>query len=278
MSLRVCYIASGAFVELALYSAASVFLATTRPDGVVVELFVDADSLGPSADRGQRLGSEHGWTINVRPMPLAVPGHQLSAKITNELFLRFVLPELFPEDECLIYLDADTIVSGDIAKLAAQQVDGSVVSACLDLVVPSRIYDRFNCAVHRQRDLCDYFNAGVLVFDCRRWIEAQPAWRPMLEQIDRFLYRDQDILNLLLHGEIGRLTDDWNVLPVASFDASSAVWGTTIGRYGLEDMLDLETKAKLFHFIGNHKPGRSGCPEVGPAFQRYYDVVRRVSI
>jgi lipopolysaccharide biosynthesis glycosyltransferase len=278
MSIRVCYGATGPFVKLALHSAASVFLATRRPDDVVVELFVGSDDLQDAAEKSRRLRREHGWRLDVRPMPLAVPEHRRSTDAANELFMRFVLPELFPDDDCLIYLDADTIVSGDIASLAAQRVGGSVVSACLDLVTPSRIYDHFNCGLHRRRDLCDYFNAGVLVFDCPRWNEMRPAWRPMLEQIERYIYRDQDILNLLLHDAIGRLTDDWNVPPVAALVAGSDVWGETIGRYSRADMLNLERNAKLHHFISTTKPGGGVCPETGAAFERFHEVVRRVAI
>lgn len=277
MTIRVCYAATGQFIQLALYSAASVFLATARPDHIVIEVFVGAEELRDTAQHAQRLQDEHGWSINARAMTRAIPVATETSRIKNALFFRFALPELFPDDEQLIYLDADTIVAGDISRLAEQKPDAAAVSACLDLLAPSRIYDHFNCAVHKQRGLCDYFNSGVLLFDCPRWIELQPAWRQLLDRAGSFLYPDQDVLNLALHDTIGRLTDDWNVPPIASFLAGGVLSGDTIGRYSRDDMLDLERTAKLHHFISNAKPGRGENPEIGASFERYYDVARRVA-
>lgn len=278
MTIRVCYGASGSFIELALYSAASLCLATARPDNVVVELFVRHDEVEPTAATAARLHNEHGWSINVRPMTRAIPFAAETPRIQNGYFFRFALPELFPDDERLIYLDADTIVAGDILGLAEQKPDGAAVSACLDLLAPSRIYDNFNCALHKQRGFCDYFNSGVLLFDCPRWIELKPAWRQLLDRGESFLYPDQDVLNLVLHGAIGRLTDDWNVPPIAAFLAGGTVSGDTIGRYSRDDMLDLERSAKLHHFISNAKPGRGKNPEIGASFERFRDVVRQISL
>ena len=277
MSIRVCYGATGSYIELAFYSAASVFLAAARPGEVVVELFVSHAELEDSAQKARRLRDEHGWTINARQMTRVVPTAAPTPRIPNALFFRLALPELFPEDERLIYLDADTIVAGDIAGLAEQKPDGAAVSACLDLLAPSRVYDHFNCVVHRQRGLCDYFNSGVLLFDCRRWNELRPAWRQLLDRGESFTFPDQDVLNLVLHGEIGRLTDDWNVPPIASFLAGGVVSGDTIGRYSREDMLELERMAKLHHFISNAKPGLRRNPEIGAAFESFYDVARRIA-
>lgn len=277
MSIRVCYGATGSFIELAFYSAASVFLAAARPDDVVVELFVSHAELEDAAQKARRLHDEHGWAINARRMTWAIPAAAETPRIKNAFFFRLALPELFPDDERLIYLDADTIVVGDIARLAERKPHGFAVSACLDLLAPSRVYDHFNCAVHKQRGLCDYFNSGVLLFDCRRWIELQPAWRQLLDRAESFLYPDQDVLNLMAHDAIGRLTDDWNVPPVAAFLAGGSSFGDTIGRYSREDMLELERTAKLHHFIGNTKPGSGKHPEVGASFASFHAITRRVA-
>jgi UDP-D-galactose:(glucosyl)LPS alpha-1,3-D-galactosyltransferase len=278
MSLRVCYCATGPFIELALYSGASVFLAAARPDDVVVELFVGQRELADAVETARRLHETHGWKINARPMTRAIPASAETPRIKNAFFFRFVLPELFPDDERLIYLDADTIVVGDIARLAECTLEGFAVAACIDLLAPSRVYDHFNCAVHRQRGLCDYFNSGVLLFDCRRWIELRPAWRQLLERAESFVFPDQDVLNLLLHDAIGRLTDDWNVPPIASFLAGGTPTGDTIGRYSREDMLELERTAKLHHFISNTKPGRGKNPEIGASFENFYAIAQRISL
>ncbi len=177
----------------------------------------------------------------------------------------------------LIYLDADTIVAGDIARLAEQKPNGAAISECLNLLAPSRIYNHFKCAVHKQRGLYDYVNSGVLLFDCPRWIELRPAWRQLLDRAESFIYPDQDVLNLVAHDTIGRLTDDWNVPLVASFLAGGVLSGDTIGRHSRADMLDLKRTAKLHHFISKAKPGRGKNPEVGASLESFYDVARRVA-
>ncbi len=221
-----------------------------------MELFVGAEELQDAAQKAQRLHEEYRWTINTRPMSWAILAAAETPRIKNAFFFRFALPELFADGAHLITHRA--VPRYSIAPCTSNHL-GS-----LDLLTPST---PFNCAV----------NSGVLLFDCPRWIELRPAWRQLLDRAESFIYPDQDVLNLVAHDTIGRLTDDWNVPLVASFLAGGVLSGDTIGRHSRADMLDLKRTAKLHHFISKAKPGRGKNPEVGASLESFYDVARRVA-
>lgn len=276
MTLRVAYVATGPFVRMALHSALSVISSTERKSDITVDLFVDSADLDPAKAGTQRLQDRHAIDINLRRMTNVIRADQATSMVKDAMFFRLVLPEIFSDAANLLYLDADTIITGDIFSLIAERPSGFPVSACVDLLSPNRIYDHFHCDVHRQRWQCSYFNSGLLLFDCLLWRDIQADWRALIPDAKKFLLPDQDVLNLVLHDRIGRLPDEWNVPPISSIvaggESTAHLLGyssTFVGRYTREEALELERKAKLYHFIDKSKPEIGEYPEVGPAYPAF---------
>ena len=107
----------------------------------------------------------------------------------------------------LLYLDADTIVAGDLTNLINYN---GILNASLDISLKRRL---------EKKGLSQYFNSGVLLFDIQKWVsedlEKQIADFCFLHDISRFRLPDQDILNYGLTEYINKLPFRYNINPYA---------------------------------------------------------------
>lgn len=111
----------------------------------------------------------------------------------------------------LVYLDTDTYVADDIAKLADAELDGKVFGA-----VPESTPTSKESWLHRLglADKCAfYFCAGVMVFDMaeyRRLGGSKKLMEVVEANRDRIFLADQDALNYFAGGNVKSLHPRWN--------------------------------------------------------------------
>src|SRR3546814_353430 len=105
-----------------------------------------------------------------------------------------------------LYLDCDIVVRNDIAALWNLSLGDKVLGAARNLFFVR----------HDDLDLpagADYFNAGVLLMNLRRWREADGTAR-LIRFIeahhDHLWAHDQDALNAVFCGEFLELAPRWN--------------------------------------------------------------------
>lgn len=191
--------------------------------------------------------------------------------ITAETNYRLaILGSLFKRYDRMLYLDCDTIVEGDISDLFDTDLKGNAVGGApgVDIRVlkfnkkgffiddkPGNIED-YARDVLGIRELDRYFNAGVLLFDlkkCREFTSELEAVELLNSR--KWMYNDQDVLNILFADRIYSLDIKWNytvniehgvVLPdprLAQF-----LRGFHCGEYG------------IIHYTGGNKPWNDKVP------------------
>ncbi|WP_139924253.1 glycosyltransferase family 8 protein [Hymenobacter sp. DG01] len=134
---------------------------------------------------------------------------RLDGNWTAATYYRLLFPSLLPKEiERYIYIDSDTIVVGDLSKLALVDVSGHVLAAVRDRLIPVRadleIYDPYS-----------YFNAGVLYINRVLWEEYKITSRAidfLVSSPEKVLYADQDALNYILKGNWIRLDIKFNLM------------------------------------------------------------------
>lgn len=127
-------------------------------------------------------------------------------------YYRILIPFLFPNDKKVLYLDCDTIILDDVANLIDSDLENKAVGAILDY--DSECYTKKRIKyINEEMKLADYkkyFNAGVMVFDVEK-IEKDQYMKQFLELMQRkFLYLDQDILNIVFENNVKFLNLEWN--------------------------------------------------------------------
>lgn len=151
-----------------------------------------------------------------------VEGYSLTTNnphISVETYYRFLIQDLLPFYDKVLYLDSDLVVCGDVAELYDFELGGAALAAARDLDFCGNLgyrdgkRRRYALDVLRLDDPFGYFQAGVLLLDTRalRELHATDEWLRLAGD-DRLIYNDQDLLNRECQGRVRYLDASWNVL------------------------------------------------------------------
>ncbi|MBQ9180727.1 glycosyltransferase family 8 protein, partial [Candidatus Saccharibacteria bacterium] len=132
-------------------------------------------------------------------------------------YYRAFIPRLFPLYEKAIYIDSDTVLTGDIAELF--DIELSETEALAAMVDPKVT------AIPEFRDYVDnavgvpheeYVNSGVQLMDLKK-MRKNKYLSTMIELIQKYdadlVAPDQDYLNVILRGQIKFIGSEWNAEP-----------------------------------------------------------------
>lgn len=141
-----------------------------------------------------------------------------SKRITPIAMVRILLPVLIPEADRILYLDSDILVTVDIAPLYFTKLDEDKYVAMtlnIDQDNGAILYDFKN----------HYYNSGMMLIDAKKWRENYISEK-MLNYLQnnfsqfiyegetdgtKYLYPDQDLINIILDGKIQEVERKWNV-------------------------------------------------------------------
>ena len=131
---------------------------------------------------------------------------------SKETYYRIFIPNLFPQYNKVLYLDCDITVLGDVSELYNTQIHGYYVAAATEEVMQT--YDVFGNYVEQADGINrkEYFNAGILLINCRRWRNKLIAER-FVDLLNRYKFRvvqDEDYLNVLCKGNVKKISLGWN--------------------------------------------------------------------
>ncbi len=130
------------------------------------------------------------------------------------IYYRLFIPEAFPELSRAVYLDADTVVLGDVGELYDTRLYGNLAAAVPDAVVASRACWRRYAEDYVGLDsYLLYFNSGVLLMDLDG-MRREDICGSFVSMLRRYGFEticpDQDYLNVLLSGRVRYLSPAWN--------------------------------------------------------------------
>ena len=141
---------------------------------------------------------------------------QLRDYYTGATYYRIFIAGMFPQYDKALYLDGDTVVLWDIAKLYNANIRDNYVGAVTDGVVSSAdVFKRYTkevLGIEANR----YFNAGVLVMNLKKFREDDfyGQFRDLLMEYKFSVAQDQDYLNVLCKDKVQYLDKTWNTMPV----------------------------------------------------------------
>lgn len=143
---------------------------------------------------------------------LNVPQSIISARWPISAFTRLYAGTLLPTSiKRILYLDCDTIISGNIASLEDAEFNGNVILGVKDCI--SKRYKK-NIGLSSESV---YINAGVLLINLTELRKIDVSMRIdafMKEYVKLISYADQDILNGIFQNKIGVLLPEYNVMTI----------------------------------------------------------------
>ncbi len=137
-----------------------------------------------------------------------------SHRFSVAAYLRIVLAEAFERDyDRILYMDCDIMVVGErFASVFDLDLGSAPIGAVMDVFKEKRP----NQQTHDQRAINmsgPYFNSGVLLIDCQRFLKQQIADKCIhaaTQYAKEKIYFDQTLLNLVLQGKWAQLHPAWN--------------------------------------------------------------------
>ncbi len=213
-----------------------------------LRIFVLGD--GELADEGQIREMLRGYPADVSFVSFAqyFPDDLVlkAGHVTRSAYARLLMDRVLPDDvDRVIYLDCDTIVTGDLAALWSRDLSGLTVAAVPD----ASPYTHH--AVLGLPAGAPYFNSGVLLVDLGRWRELGIGARALefaRRHPERLQWWDQCALNLTL-------LDDWVALDATWNFQTGHIASDRDGFVHFRKIADgLRRSIKVVHFSGRSKP------------------------
>jgi len=225
-------------------------------------------------------GSRLGFAVELRAVPRAAEGYPVLRWATEAMYLRLAIPEVVPDGEVVLYLDADTLALRDPGPLRRTALRGAPLAAARDeqnpvLRVARALPGWWELGLPPSRE---YFNSGVMLLDL-----PECGRRGIFEECHRFLrdmarhqkYGDQCALNWAAGDDWLRLAPCWNTVPLSAVSRLPEWRHDAEEVSPLERLIAREADAAILHFAGPNKPWNSTYP-ASPVRDLYRSFVRQV--
>jgi len=130
--------------------------------------------------------------------------------LTAETTYRLLIPELFPQFDKVLYLDSDIVIIRDVSHLFDTDIECYIAGVSRELM-NEHMKKHVDSLVLSFSDEY-YFNAGVFLINTRLFTKKgiKEKCFNLLNDKKKYAYLDQDVLNIICHGDVLYLDERWN--------------------------------------------------------------------
>jgi lipopolysaccharide biosynthesis glycosyltransferase len=144
--------------------------------------------------------------------------------VTQEMYYRYVLPDVLKDESRTIYSDVDVLCVGDVRALWELDLNGNILAA-----VSEGKAGEFKKKLLGLGGDAPYFYSGLLLMDLgamRNGGFPAKLIENTLLYADKISWPDQDVINLTFFGKILQLEDRWDGINVrySPFRRDVAIW------------------------------------------------------
>lgn len=251
--MKVMYTCDNNYVWLMGISTISLFENNKHIENLKVYLVGEGIS-NENKEELRKIGNKYNREVEIIDIPkLNIPHSLISARWPLSAFTRLFSGIILPEDvDRILYLDCDTIISGDIAELDMVQFNGNIAMGVKDCI--SGTYKK-NVGLDKDSP---YINAGVILFnmDALRKVDLTNDIENYMSRYEKVInYADQDILNGMFKGKIGELNPRFDVMTidiVHSLEEIQKLRRPT-NFYSKDELEAARTNPSIIHYTTNMK-------------------------
>ena len=212
-------------------------------------------------------------TIYVMDMTPLEGFHIKVKRFSRVTYLRLLMPKVLQEINKYLYMDADMICLSSLKYIEMLDLDRYAFAAVSDL--PEAVEYRANFLKLKNGK---YFNDGLMWVDVKKWNEQQITERCFEYQgLDpsRFLGQTQDILNIVMDGNILFIDRKFNVMSEET-ELKDAVIYHFFGRFKPWEMV-LNKYDKLWRKYLTISPWPDMPSELPPKKPQYYHDYKKIA-
>ncbi|MGH8528229.1 MAG: glycosyltransferase family 8 protein [Nevskiales bacterium] len=190
------------------------------------------------------------WRIEPQ-QAAAFPDHPRFGRLA---WYRVLLPELLPQLDRVLYLDADMIVADRLDAIWELDLGDHALAA-----VTNPLYPEMSTAFLGELGLPsidNYFNSGMLLLNLTEWRRQNivtAILKFVQDGVGLHTWPDQNALNAVLWRRRLALPPRWNALSVV-FDLPPQLLP-----YRAEELVEARQNPAIIHFIGHYKPWHYRC-------------------
>ena len=144
---------------------------------------------------------------------------------TSAIYYRLFIPDLFPQYDKVVYMDCDTVLLTDVAKLYAIDIGDNLIGAVADQAVES--VEAFRQYVKNALDIdyTRYFNSGVIVMNLEKFREIgfYEKFCAVFRSYNFIIAPDQDVLNLICKDRVHYYPAEWNKMPIGQEESGETL-------------------------------------------------------
>lgn len=249
--MKVMYTCDNNYVWLMGISTISLFENNKGTDDLKVYLLGDEISK-ENKEELKKIGDKYNREVEVIDVPkLNIPSSLVSVRWPLSAFMRLFSGVILPADvDRILYLDCDTIITGDISELDMIKFNGNIAMGVKDCI--SGTYKE-NVGLDKNSP---YINAGVILFDMNalRKVDINEKIEAYMNKYVKLInYADQDILNGMFKGLIGELNPKFDVMTidaVHTYDEIQQLRRPT-NFYKKDELEDAVKNPKIIHYTTN---------------------------
>lgn len=192
-----------------------------------------------------------------------------SGHFTAAMYYRFLIPDLLPESvHRALYVDSDVMFMQDCGELFEQDLEGRCLGAVEDIYLAGLGDDvRHGRLVEDLGFPLDhaYYLSGQLLMDLDR-MRAVDATRRLIwwaeEHSSRYRFPDQDVMNVVLEGDIQTIPCKWCVMPCFEREIQEGSFLKKLKylSYTDSEITEAVKAPGLVHFAGGNKPDSTSPP------------------
>lgn len=186
--------------------------------------------------------------------------------VSNASLFKFLIPDLLPQYDKILYIDTDVIVNEDLSSLYNINLDNNYLGAVLSLyhyLERKTFYKQI-----KLKDMSTYFNAGVLLMNLKLMREnnLRKSLEALIGKFDDSV--DQHIFNIVCYGRVKLLPSKYNVT-YTDYPIYKSKKNTEL--LFMEKEIDEALNSPvIFHYTGSLKPWRYNDLPFSMTWYEYY--------
>lgn len=161
----------------------------------------------------EKIAQEYNRKVDIIDVPaLDIPERLLSGRWPMSAYTRLYSAQMLPKElERILYLDCDTIVTGDLSALETIDISDNIFYGVKDCVS-----GKYKQNISLKPD-SNYINAGVIMINLSklREMDISKVLSVYMESHSKLInYADQDVLNGVFCNDIGILNPEYNIMTI----------------------------------------------------------------
>lgn len=212
-TINICYGIDNNYVRCLATSIISIILNNRNRD--IIFHIVSNDISDINKDKLKILSYKYNLHVKLYKVKKNVfenlPKNQYWSKA---MYFRFIMPRILKNVDKIFYFDADIICLKNVGDFFDVNLENNIIAAVTDIKRVRKLKENvFNLPE------CTYFNSGMMVINIKKWNEFDvfnKVLNYLKDTCNKYKHPDQDVLNIVLNGNVKYLDTVYNCIDVYS--------------------------------------------------------------